>query len=189
MASSRFIPFGSDWRYLVLTGGGTDESYADPDYDDSGWSVGPAPYGHTEVTGRAGADDWLPIATLVAGGEAGEDVWVRAEIAGATEVTVRIDYDVRIYWNGALVVNVNGPSFDSSEVVTWTNDLPHELGVLAIWFQVNVRGGIDGSYGDASARGGSVPVRQYPRDDGAGLSSAPRLFPPPKGQRLVGGYQ
>ena len=32
-------------------------------------------------------------------------------------------------------------------------------------------------------------VRQYPRDDGLGLSSAPRLYPASKARRLVGGYQ
>jgi len=32
-------------------------------------------------------------------------------------------------------------------------------------------------------------VRQYPRDDGRGLSSAPRLYPPPRARRRVGGYQ
>lgn len=32
------------------------------------------------------------------------------------------------------------------------------------------------------------PVRQYPRDDGLGHSSAPRLYPPPKGRRVFGGY-
>lgn len=32
-------------------------------------------------------------------------------------------------------------------------------------------------------------VRQYPRDDGLGLSSAPRIHPPPKGRRIAGGYQ
>lgn len=32
-------------------------------------------------------------------------------------------------------------------------------------------------------------VRQFPREDGLGLSSAPRLYPPSKAQRTVGGYQ
>jgi len=32
-------------------------------------------------------------------------------------------------------------------------------------------------------------VRQYPRDDGLGHSSAPRNYPPPKAGRNVGGYQ
>lgn len=38
---------------------------------------------------------------------------------------------------------------------------------------------------------GHPPVRQYPRDDGKGLASAPRIHPPPKGntQRVVGGFQ
>lgn len=35
----------------------------------------------------------------------------------------------------------------------------------------------------------STPVtRQYPRDDGRGLSSAARLYPTPKSQRIVGGH-
>jgi hypothetical protein len=36
---------------------------------------------------------------------------------------------------------------------------------------------------------GPRPVRQYPRDDGLGHSSAPRNYPPPKAARNVGGYQ
>lgn len=33
-------------------------------------------------------------------------------------------------------------------------------------------------------------VRMYPRDDGRGMSSAPRIYPVPKGRsRIVGGYQ
>lgn len=36
----------------------------------------------------------------------------------------------------------------------------------------------------------SLPVtRLHPRDDGRGLSSAPRIHPPPKARRIVGGYQ
>jgi len=31
-------------------------------------------------------------------------------------------------------------------------------------------------------------TRQYPRDDGRGVSSAPRLYPPVKANRLAGGY-
>lgn len=34
-----------------------------------------------------------------------------------------------------------------------------------------------------------TPVRLYPRDDGRGMSSAPRLWPPAKGRsRVIGGY-
>lgn len=36
---------------------------------------------------------------------------------------------------------------------------------------------------------GDVAVRQYPRDDTLGLGSAPRIYPPPKARRVVGGYQ
>lgn len=47
-------------------------------------------------------------------------------------------------------------------------------------------------YDDTVARSTAVPVtRQYPRDDGAGLSSARRIHPPPKNRaraRWVGGY-
>ncbi len=32
-------------------------------------------------------------------------------------------------------------------------------------------------------------TRQYPRDDALGLGSAPRLYPPPRARRIVGGYQ
>lgn len=186
MAAGQFIDFGSPWKYLLVAVGGTDDTYADPAYDDTGWPTGPAPFGARDVTGRPGADDWLPIATGLA---FGNDVWVRAEIDGAVSATIKIDFDAAIYWNGVLLTVVNGPSTDTGPVVEWTQNLPHEDGVLAVWFIQNTRGGFDGSYGDLSARGGSVPVRQYPRDDGRGLSSAPRLFPPPKGQRLVGGYQ
>lgn len=37
--------------------------------------------------------------------------------------------------------------------------------------------------------GSTTVTRQWPRDDGRGLSSGPRLFPPPKSRRLVGGHQ
>jgi len=36
---------------------------------------------------------------------------------------------------------------------------------------------------------GSDVIRRYPRDDGRGMSSAPRLFPPTKANRVFGGYQ
>lgn len=32
-------------------------------------------------------------------------------------------------------------------------------------------------------------VRLYPRDDGRGMSSAPRIWPMPKSNRIIGGYQ
>lgn len=32
-------------------------------------------------------------------------------------------------------------------------------------------------------------TRQFPRDDGAGLSAGPRIHPPPRSRRTVGGYQ
>lgn len=32
-------------------------------------------------------------------------------------------------------------------------------------------------------------VRMYPRDDGRGMSSAPRIFPLPKSGRIIGGHQ
>jgi hypothetical protein len=35
---------------------------------------------------------------------------------------------------------------------------------------------------------GGPAVRLYPRDDGRGMSSAPRLWPPPKNRRIVGNY-
>lgn len=37
--------------------------------------------------------------------------------------------------------------------------------------------------------GGAAAVRLYPRDDNLGLGSAPRIYPPSKARRLVGGYQ
>lgn len=37
---------------------------------------------------------------------------------------------------------------------------------------------------------GAPPVaRLWPRDDGRGISSAPRIVPPPKANRIIGGYQ
>lgn len=91
------------------------------------------------------------------------------------------------------------------EITSWDDlqpldgDLPdHTIGL-----QKNGAGEIDGS-GDSSAHvaikytfrspryrwvwGDLAVVRQYPRDDGRGLSSAPRLYPPTKARRLVGGY-
>lgn len=38
-------------------------------------------------------------------------------------------------------------------------------------------------------RGAGDVIRRYPRDDGRGMSSAPRLFPPTKAARVFGGYQ
>jgi hypothetical protein len=35
---------------------------------------------------------------------------------------------------------------------------------------------------------GGPAVRLYPRDDGRGMSSAPRLWPPQKNRRIIGGY-
>ncbi len=38
--------------------------------------------------------------------------------------------------------------------------------------------------------GTALPAaRQWPREDGRGWSSAPRLYPPPKSSRIVGGHQ
>lgn len=36
---------------------------------------------------------------------------------------------------------------------------------------------------------GSPAIRMFPRDDGRGMSSAPRIWPAPKSQRIIGGHQ
>lgn len=60
-------------------------------------------------------------------------------------------------------------------------------------------GSLEGIPGDPALGGsiwtyGLIPLvkpatRQYPREDGTGHSSAPRLYPPPKSQRVIGGHQ
>lgn len=59
-----------------------------------------------------------------------------------------------------------------------TGSVPGYGRTLAYDFQVWITESVD-----------DTVVRQHPRDDGLGMSSAPRLYPPPKAQRIVGGYQ
>jgi hypothetical protein len=48
---------------------------------------------------------------------------------------------------------------------------------------------LDYVYGYPGVARRGPAIRKFPRDDGAGYSSASRIFPPPKSGRIVGGYQ
>lgn len=98
------VPFGSpDWRFLQVTEADSVDRSA-PAYDDSGFTVAEAPFANA-ASGDHAARGWLPFVTPT-----GLNVgfWLRRTIRGVPGVpmtlSLRIDGNVRAYWNGALVV-------------------------------------------------------------------------------------
>lgn len=109
-------PGKSDWKYKVVPR--TDSAdYSDPDYDDSAWDVGPAPFSNFR---DPSSGYWNPVVshgfsktpgTVVA--EASK-VWMRTtvnltEVPDSFQFEAWIDNDCSFYVNGVLATSQGGP--------------------------------------------------------------------------------
>lgn len=123
---------------------------------------------------------WRPVVTVVPkdGG-----VWLRREVPVGGDLSVRMDGSAWVYLDGTLIGSRVG---DGAAEATFTMPGP---GLLAIHAEDDTDDPFgDGFYIDALVPIDAPATRLFPRDDAAGLSAAPRLYPPPKARRIVGGY-
>lgn len=185
------VTFGGEWSVTVR-----------PE-DDPGFPVGGGiephdriPVGDHEPT-ASGTEDWGGIAYPLL---FTQGAWVSRTFTDPLGyLVVRRDCDYSVYVNGTFVVSGTTPG--SSEPGTLEEVLhvlprdtvPGGLAGLQVYAERKVRGGLDGWYLDMAVYTIDVdpepkPVtRLYPRDS-LGLAAAPRLYPPPRGGRLVGGH-
>ena len=96
-----------DWKYREDPDGGA--NYASPDYDDSGWAIGPGGFGTSYNT--------LPANTQLPSG-APRTIWIRKTIAVRNTNDIHIntagDDTVNVYWDGELI---DSHGFGSASVV------------------------------------------------------------------------
>lgn len=119
--------------------------------------------------------------TVSASGLVDEDVWYQGVIA----------------WSGTAVTFTFTRYSDGATMWEHTDTLVDPLTDRALWAPVTTASGvtlgydadIDNAFYNALASLRRAAVRQQPRDDGLGFSSAPRIVPPSKAQRVTGGYQ
>ena len=174
--------YAQEWAYLVLAEYDHTVNYFDPNYDDTGWLRATAPFG--------GPDTVHPIfgrhpQTVI---PKNSTVWYRARLdgAGGTAIPLDVDGNISIWLDGVLLYSANAPGFSI------TLDVPTGGDLLAVR--------VDDDFLDPSGDWtwfdfplpSEIPVvRRYPRDDGQGLSAAPRLHPLPRSidRRIVGGIQ
>lgn len=106
---------------------------------------------------------WLEVSLHKSGGWDVKDATTGATLAHG-------DYPYAIPrgapWDLNMQPNSSGPSGATGSVVVYADDLYGFAGSLT-----------------------APAVRLYPRDDGRGMSSAPRIWPMPKSNRIIGGYQ
>lgn len=184
--------YGEEWSMLMLPPGGDGIDHSLDDL--STWPQNPMPAG-VEIPSSSGTEEWSPIATSVPVGTPNTVFWIaRVTDSRPLSLELRVDAYVMVYHNGYYVgaYSTAGATYPSSVPTSVFFDLSRLPGQIAIRVEQKVRAGLDGLYIDPRVICASVTpvVRQYPREDGAGLSAAPRLYPPPKRQqRVVGGYQ
>lgn len=201
--STVLVDYSAEWHMLDLT---SDEDWTDHSMDDiTTWPLLPQPSGgdregaHASVPGTETWTNPIPVVSQRPITTPSSAWWIARDLEGVRPLALNLHVDASysVYFNGVAIIigGVNpqaGATSPSSLQTVVTHALPRVEGRLAIRVTQHVRGGLDGLYIDPQVVVGSVypVVRQYPRDDGAGLSSAPRLYPPPKRQqRLVGGFQ
>ncbi|WP_182377902.1 hypothetical protein [Nocardioides sp. WS12] len=117
--------------------------------------------------------------TVVLGGTFPRPVWLEINLLRTGGWTIRdVDADVVLAhgdypylipasapWDLNMQPNQSGPGGPSGSIRVMADDIY----------------GFDGS-------SVAPAVRLFPRDDGRGMSSAPRIWPPPKANRVIGGY-
>lgn len=173
----------SGWRYLqVPLSDAVDRSA--PDYDDSGWSVGTAPFGSRVGQQHPVLTTGLNMQTFWALTSA---MWIRRTIPGTTRaiaVKTRMDNDVTLYWNGHFVgLFVGVQEYVFNVPPEFVSPVTNTFALRAADEQATSSG--DYSYLDCSISGPTVapPARQFPRNDGMAASSARRAHPPPTSQQ------
>lgn len=184
---SVLVDYGAEWHMLDLVDD-TDTTNHSSD-DISTWPLLPQPSGGSGGA-WTGVSSWLPVVTVRPITTPSSAWWIARDIEGVLPLALNlhVDAEIQVYYNGVFITSLD----NNSQVPVVSVGLPRVEGRLAIRVTQDVRAGLDGLYIDAQVVTASEypVVRQYPRDDGAGLSAAPRLFPPPKRrQRIVGAYQ
>lgn len=185
--STVLVDYGAEWRMLDLS---SDDDTTDHSMDDlSTWALLEQPSGG-DAGAWTGVPQWSPVVQVRPITTPSSAWWLAVDLVDVMPLALNLHFDARInvYFNGVFLTSTTNP--DLVPVVSM--DLPRAEGRLAIRVTQHVRGGLDGLYIDPQVEVASLypVVRQYPRDDGAGLSAAPRLYPPPKRQqRVVGGFQ
>lgn len=182
MVSDGWLYEQPDWRLLVLAQGDPTDASA-RDYDDSAWTVADAAFG-----GGPGPHPYYPDATTVIPKDS--TCWVRREVETGGTSEVRVDGTIEVWFDGILLLN------DPSEPSTWPGGrkvIPVEIpyaGIIAIRFSDDPSDPSgDWTYFDMAVPVEVPVVRQYPRDDEHGFGAGPRLYPPPRADRVVGGFQ
>lgn len=128
--ASYVIDFGSaGWSYKQVALGDTAD-YSAPDYDDSAWSVGQAPFGNGFELGSP-PTNW----------DANSYLWLRRTLVDVAEmkITVKVEDHCQIYANGNLVASAapadppeSRPWYDNPFVAEITDDVLGAVVVLAI---------------------------------------------------------
>lgn len=174
--------YEQEWAYLVLPEYDHTVDYSNPAISDAEWPRSTAPFG--------GPDTVHPIygrrpQTVI---PKNSTTWYRARLngAGATAIPLDIDGNIAMWLDGVLLYQADTPGFSI------TIDVPQGGDLLA----VRVDNDFSDPSGDWTWFDFPLPsetpvVRRYPRDDGRGLSAAPRLHPLPRStdRRVVGGIQ
>lgn len=198
MSTPADLAYGSPWRYLIVPNGLVDPTFVAADYDDSGWSTGSLPVGESMPAddGIAGTDDWLPIAISIS---LASSIYLRTTVPAVpgpyamATLRLRRDCDYFVWVNGVNVANGSTPGATfPAALFEVTHTLPAVTGVMAVYAQHKIRGGPDGWYLDMALECQVIAqeapvVRLWPRDS-LGLAAAPRQFPPPRSNRLIGGH-
>jgi len=180
---STLLPYGATgYRYAIVAHGAQTPGYESPGYDDSGWSVGDAAFGTagTCPLGPTIKTSWPP----------NTDIWVRKHlniplVAGWVTVSVAVDNDVAVWWNGTQVgsaVHDGCASLDSFTFAVPPGALRSGDNLLAVrgadrgletYLDVTVRTGTGvppgQTYGDGSLGDDGQGVWAEPVESGTGL--------------------
>ena len=121
--------------------------------------------------------------------------WEGPESSGIiyTDVLLPFDEWLRYEWERtatALILTVTDS--DDNEVLAWSWPKSSPDALISSTHVFVRDGGFSGIYQYQDDVAWEYPggvVRLYPRDDGLGMSSAPRMYPPTKAGRKFGGYR
>lgn len=182
------LPYGSPgWAYLNIPKTDTTDR-SSPGWDDSSWPVA--------AWGRFGSTDGAAATAVPTNGlwQWGGAVWIRQALAGGADYAMNLGVDdtAKVYWNGTLIWETAGGGANNAGATAYVYE-PFEVPPEVVTgFNVIAVRGEDWNQNcllDVEVYARATAVRQWPRDDADGLGAAPRIYPPPRSQRLVGGYQ
>ena len=147
---------------------------------------GPAATRHFLRLDTSGTGAFLTSPTVAGVGD--PSTWVEVAqgqqtplpVSWLTTLTESPSACIQLGWEDGRVLTDTFPARFAADGMTWISNVGYDLtfgytsGAYRFRFPV-----------DPPLR--RYPLRRYPRDDGLGLSSAPRLFPQPSAQRVIGG--